>query len=98
MVNLTEDQGKPTDFWTHVYLTADRVECSSASLGGLVVSLSSTTGVVGLLDQRLHWLAGMLLVSRYRLVEEDAVEVFHYYGFHFSSSFLMYNFKLFQGK
>ena len=25
-------------------------------------------------------------------MEEDAVEVFHYYGFHLSSSFLMYNF------
>ena len=25
---------------------------------------------------------GMLLVSRSGLVEEDAVEVFHYYGFH----------------
>ena len=36
---------------------------------------------------------GLLLVSRSRLVEEDAVEEFHYYGFHLSSSFLMYNFK-----
>ena len=35
----------------------------------------------------------MLLVSMSRLVEEDAVEVFHYYGFHSSSSFLVYNFK-----
>ena len=35
----------------------------------------------------------MLLVSRSGLVEEDAVQVFHYYGFHLSSSFLMYNFK-----
>ena len=26
-------------------------------------------------------------------MDEDAVEVFHYYGFHLSSSFLMYNFK-----
>ena len=26
----------------------------------------------------------MLLVSRSRLVEEDAVEVFYYYGFHLS--------------
>jgi hypothetical protein len=40
----------------------------------------------------------MLLVSRSELVEEDAVEVFHYYGFYLSSSFLMYNFKSFQGK
>ena len=24
-------------------------------------------------------------------MEEDAIEVFHYYGFHLSSSFLMYN-------
>jgi hypothetical protein len=30
----------------------------------------------------------MLLVSRSGLVEEDAVEVIHYYGFHLSSSFL----------
>ena len=35
----------------------------------------------------------MLLVSRSGLVEEDAVEVFRYYGFRLSSSFLMYNFK-----
>jgi hypothetical protein len=32
---------------------------------------------------------GMLLDSKPGLVEEDAVEVFHYYGFHLSSSFLM---------
>ena len=48
--------------------------------------------------QLVGWLIGMLLVSRSGLVEEDAVEVFHYYGFHLSSSFLMYNFKYFQGK
>ena len=44
------------------------------------------------------WLVDMLLVSRSGLVEEDTVEVFHYYGFHLSSSCLMYNFKSFQGK
>ena len=43
-------------------------------------------------------LVGMLLVSRSGLVEEDAIEVFRYYGFHLSSSFLMYNFKSFQRK
>jgi hypothetical protein len=37
----------------------------------------------------------MLLVSRYGLVEDDAAEVFHYYGFHLFSCFLMYNFKSF---
>jgi hypothetical protein len=37
------------------------------------------------------WFVGMLLVSRSRLVEEDAVEVIHYNAFHLSSSFLMYN-------
>ena len=31
----------------------------------------------------------VLLVSRFGLVEEDAIEVFHYYGFYLSSSFLM---------
>ena len=31
----------------------------------------------------------MLLVSGSGLVEEDAVEVFHYYGFPLFSSFLM---------
>ena len=40
-------------------------------------------------------LVGMLLVSKYGLMEEDAVEVLQYYGFHLSSSFLMYNFKSF---
>ena len=45
-----------------------------------------------------RWLVGTLLASRSGLVEEDAVEVFHYYGFHLSSSFLMYNFKNFQEK
>ena len=34
-------------------------------------------------------LIGMLLVSRFGLVEEDADEVFHYYGFHLSSSLLI---------
>ena len=42
---------------------------------------------------KIYRLIGMLLVSRFGLVEEDAVEVFHYYDFHLSSSFLMYNFK-----
>ena len=46
----------------------------------------------------INLLVGMLLVSRSGLVEEDAVEVFHFDGFHLSSSFLMYNFKSFQGK
>jgi hypothetical protein len=41
---------------------------------------------------------GMLLVSRSRLVEEVAIEVFHYYDFHLSSSSLMSNFKSFQRK
>ena len=41
----------------------------------------------------VNWLVGMLLVCRSRFVEEDAFEVFHYYGFHLSSSFLMYSFK-----
>ena len=40
----------------------------------------------------------MLLVSRFGLVEVDAIEVFHYYGFHLSYSFLMYNIKSFQRK
>jgi hypothetical protein len=34
-------------------------------------------------------MVGMLLVSRSGLVEEDAVEVLHYDGFHLFSSFLM---------
>jgi hypothetical protein len=34
-------------------------------------------------------LAGMLLVNRSGLVEENGVEVFHHYGVHFSSSLLM---------
>ena len=37
----------------------------------------------------VDWLIGMLLVSRFAFVEEDAVQVFRYYGFHMSSSFLM---------
>ena len=37
----------------------------------------------------IGWLVGMLFVSRSGLVEEDAVEIFHYYDFHLSSSFLM---------
>ena len=31
----------------------------------------------------------MLLVNRSGLVEEDSVEVFHYYDFHLSSSFFL---------
>ena len=46
-----------------------------------------------ILTKDAYWLVGMLLVSRSGLVEEDAVEMFNYYGFHLSSSFLMYNFK-----
>ena len=34
------------------------------------------------------WLICMLPFSWSGLVEEDAVEVFHYYGFYLSSSFL----------
>ena len=34
-------------------------------------------------------LIGMLLVSRSGLVEENTVEVFHYYGVHLCSSLLM---------
>ena len=34
-------------------------------------------------------LIGMVIVSKSGLVEEDAVEVFHYYCFHLSSSVLM---------
>ena len=33
-------------------------------------------------DDSLHWLIGMLPISRSGLVEENAVEVFHYYGIH----------------
>ena len=39
---------------------------------------------------------GMLLVSRPGLVEEDAVEMFHYYGFHLS--FLDVKFQVLSGK
>ena len=39
---------------------------------------------------------GMLLISTSGLVEEDSIEVFLYYGVH--SSFVMYNFKSFQGE
>jgi hypothetical protein len=45
---------------------------------------------------RIYWLIGMVLVSRSGLVEEAATEVIHYYGFHLSSSFLMYNVKSFR--
>ena len=38
----------------------------------------------------------MLLVSRSRLVEEDAVEVFHYNGYHVS--FVDVKFKVLSGK
>ena len=34
-------------------------------------------------------LIGMLLDSTYGLVEENSVEMFHHYGVHLSSSFLM---------
>ena len=37
------------------------------------------------------YLIGMLLDSRSLIVEENAVEVFHHYGVHLSSSFLMEN-------
>ena len=37
----------------------------------------------------IDWLVGMLLVSTSGLEEEDAVELFHHYGIHLSSSFLM---------
>ena len=44
------------------------------------------------------WLVGMLLVSRSGLVEEDAVEAFHYYGFHLSCFFLDVQLQVFSGK
>ena len=52
-------------------------------------------GAMGLITEswnmyfHIGWLVGMLLVSSSGLVEEDAIELFHYYGFHFSSSSLM---------
>ena len=51
-----------------------------------------------LLTMLQYSLTGMLLVSRFGLVEEDAVEVFHYYEFHLSSSFLKYKFEVLSGK
>ena len=39
--------------------------------------------------QSVLWVIGMVLVGRSELMEEDAVEVFHYYGFHLSYSFFM---------
>ena len=36
-----------------------------------------------------NWLIAVLLVSRSGLVEDGTVQVFYYYGFHSSSSFLM---------
>ena len=60
---------------------------------GLVSSLSIYGSVVV-----TGWFVDMLLVSRSGLAEEDAAEVFHYNGFHLSSSFLKYNFKYSQGK
>ena len=42
------------------------------------------------LSKIMWWLViVMLLVSKSLLVEEDAFEAFHYYGFHLSYSFLM---------
>ena len=43
-------------------------------------------------------LVGKLLVTRSGLEEEDAIEVFHYYGSNLFSYFLMYNLKSFEGK
>jgi hypothetical protein len=37
----------------------------------------------------IDWLVGMLPVSKSGLVEENALEVFHYYCVHFSSNFLI---------
>ena len=36
----------------------------------------------------IDWVIGLLLVSRSGFMEQDALEVFHYYGFHLYSSFL----------
>ena len=47
----------------------------------------------------VNWLIiGILLVTISRLVEENAVQVFHNYCFHLSSSYLIYNFQDFSGK
>ena len=54
--------------------------------------------VISIMLREVYAMVGMLLVSRSGLLEEGAVEVFHYYDFHLSSSFLMYNLKPFQGK
>ena len=37
----------------------------------------------------IDWLMCMLLLSRFGLVRGKAVEIFHHYGVHFSSLFLM---------
>ena len=41
------------------------------------------------LSELIDWLIGMLLVSRSGLVEDNAVKMFHHYGVHLFSSFLM---------
>ena len=46
---------------------------------------SVTTIMAGLLDL----LISMLLVSRFRLMEQNAAEVYHHYEVHLSSTFLM---------
>ena len=45
----------------------------------------------------IGWLISMLLLNRSGLLEKNAVEAFHDYCCHLFFSFLMYNFKSFQG-
>jgi hypothetical protein len=41
------------------------------------------------MNDMIDWWIDMLLVSRFELVEEYDVEVFHHYGVHLPYSFLM---------
>ena len=69
------------------YYSTHQIGHVSISLTGYM--LKNMLQRVYLITNQFDWLIGMLLVSRSRLVEEDAVEVFYYNGFHLSSSTLM---------
>ena len=47
-----------------------------------------------ILNSKSNWLIGMLLVSRFELVEENAVKLFHHYVFHLLSYFLDAKFQI----
>ena len=79
-----------THYCPNTELAFNRVDhiCRDLNYGRLLRTLHANWLKSLFWMRKIDWLIGLLLVTRFRLVEEIAVEVFHHYGVHMSSFFL----------